>query len=78
MLIAGDNYAVANLKKRDGEPEPFTFLTCPLNVQDMSTDEIYTARVVCLSDNLKGCFQVMERGVEGTIVEMPDNVSLDM
>jgi chitinase len=74
MLIAGDSYAVTNLKKRDGEPEPYTFLDCPVEkLQNRSTT--YTARVVCLSDDIEGCFQVTERGVEGTIFEMPDDVS---
>lgn len=74
LLIAGDSYAVSRLRKRDGEPDPFFFLDCPSDVSDAPQDHIHTARAVCLSDDLAGCFRVMERGVEGTIVEMPDNV----
>jgi chitinase len=76
LLLAGESHAVSRLRRRDNEPEPFHFLDCPSNVTDAPLDHIHTARVVCLSDDLNGCFQVMERGVEGTIVEMPDNVSL--
>ncbi|KAF5676733.1 glycoside hydrolase family 18 [Fusarium denticulatum] len=32
-----------------------------------------TARVTCVSGDLEGCYQIMERGVEGTVVEMPDS-----
>lgn len=76
LLLAGESHAVSRLRRRDTEPEPFHFLDCPSNVTDALPDHIHTARVVCLSDDLNGCFQVMERGIEGTIVEMPDNVSL--
>ncbi|CAG8939269.1 unnamed protein product [Penicillium salamii] len=73
LLLAGESHAVSRLRRRDNEPEPFHFLDCPSNITDAPKDQIHTARVVCLSDDLNGCFQVMERGVEGTIVEMPDN-----
>ena len=73
LLIAGDSFAVSNLRRRSGEPEPFVFLDCPAEVLDAPKNETQTARVVCLSADIEGCFQVMERGVEGTIVEMPDN-----
>ncbi|CAM1509829.1 Fc.00g001640.m01.CDS01 [Cosmosporella sp. VM-42] len=61
------------LRKRDGEPDPFVFLDCPEDVVDLPSNETQKARVVCLSDDVEGCFRVMERGVEGTLVEMPDN-----
>lgn len=73
VLIAGDSSTVANLKKRSGQPEPLTFLDCPKDVLDLPDNAVRTARVVCLSDDLKGCFQVMIGGIEGTILEMPDN-----
>ncbi|KAJ5555613.1 hypothetical protein N7461_004083 [Penicillium sp. DV-2018c] len=76
LLVAGESHAVSRLRRRDNEPEPFHFLDCPSDVADAPKDHIHTARVVCLSDDLNGCFQVMERGVEGTIVEMPDNVKV--
>ncbi|KAL6690469.1 glycoside hydrolase family 18 protein [Trichoderma pleuroticola] len=75
LLIAGDSHVVAKLRKRDGNPEPMVFLDCPSDVKDQPRDEAQKARVTCLSDDLKECFRVLERGVEGTIVEMPDNVS---
>lgn len=75
ILVTGDSYAVSSLKKREGEPEPLVFLDCPSDVLERPINQTQRARVVCLSDDVKGCFQVMERGVEGTIVEMPDNVS---
>ncbi|CAG8071629.1 unnamed protein product [Penicillium olsonii] len=77
LLLAGESHAVSRLRRRDNEPEPFHFLDCPSNVTGAPKDQIHTARVVCLSDDLNGCFQVMERGVEGTIVEMPDNCAPD-
>ncbi|EED18783.1 bacteriodes thetaiotaomicron symbiotic chitinase, putative [Talaromyces stipitatus ATCC 10500] len=74
MLIAGDSYAVTTLNKRsETDPEPFTFLNCPENVMDASQNEAQTVRVVCLSDDVEGCFRITERGVKGTIVEMPEN-----
>ncbi|KAL6910196.1 glycosyl hydrolases family 18 domain-containing protein [Trichoderma evansii] len=73
VLIAGDSHVVTNLKKRNGEPEPFTFLDCPADVGNRPKHKVQTARVACLSDDLEGCFQILERGVEGTIVEMPDS-----
>lgn len=76
LLVAGESHAVSSLKKRQGEPEPLVFLDCPRNVLDVPGKQTQTARVVCLSDDLEGCFRVMERGVNGTLVEMPDNVSL--
>lgn len=74
MIVSGDSSSVSNLKKRDGMAEPFVFLDCPSNVHEDDSSLVHTARVVCLSLDLKGCFQVLEGGVEGTIVEMPDNV----
>jgi chitinase len=73
LLIAGDSFAVSNLRRRAGESEPFVFVDCPADVLDAPKNETLTARVVCLSEDVEGCFQVMERGVEGTIIEMPDN-----
>lgn len=75
FLVAGESYAVAKLRKREGEPEPFTFLDCPENPLGQVRNGTQTARVVCLSEDVEGCFRVMERGVEGTIIDMPDNVS---
>jgi chitinase len=71
----GESHAVSNLRKRDGEAEPFHFLDCPSNVTDVPESQTHVARVVCLSDDINGCFQVTEKGVEGTIVEMPENMS---
>ncbi|PKK46869.1 hypothetical protein CI102_8377 [Trichoderma harzianum] len=75
LLIAGDSHVVTNLRKRDGNPEPMVFLDCPSRVKDQPKDEAQKARVTCLSNDLKECFRVLERGIEGTIVEMPDNVN---
>ncbi|KAK8109310.1 hypothetical protein PG984_015111 [Apiospora sp. TS-2023a] len=73
LLVAGDSFAVTQLRKREGLPDPFVFLDCPADVAEQSKDMIQKARVVCMTDSMEGCFRVMERGVEGTIVEMPDN-----
>ncbi|RSL51633.1 hypothetical protein CEP51_015172 [Fusarium floridanum] len=73
VLITGDSAAVSSLKKREDESEPLVFLDCPADVLEQPKNETRVARVVCLSENVEGCFRIMERGVEGTIVEMPDN-----
>ncbi|KAF9784244.1 hypothetical protein IL306_007712 [Fusarium sp. DS 682] len=73
MLVTGDSSAVASLKKRDDEPDPPVFLDCPSDVLEQPQNQTQTARVVCLSEDVEGCFSLMARGVEGTIVEMPDN-----
>ncbi|KAJ6001245.1 hypothetical protein N7522_006472 [Penicillium canescens] len=74
LLFAGDSHVVSQLRKRDGQPDPFVFLDCPSDMDAKDTDTTFTARVICLSDDIEGCFRVAERGVEGTIVEMPDNM----
>jgi chitinase len=75
ILVAGESHAFSSLKKRKDKPEPLVFLDCPPAVSRQPKDKAQKARVVCLSENVEGCFQVMERGIEGTIVEMPENVS---
>ncbi|KAJ9409038.1 hypothetical protein DTO045G8_3213 [Paecilomyces variotii] len=70
VLIAKDSCAVLTLRKRDGGPEPFVFVDCPTDTLDDPQDKVHTVRVVCLSDNIH--FRVMERGVQGTIMEIPD------
>jgi chitinase len=74
LLVTGDSYAVTQLRKRDGLPEPFVFIDCPATVDESEDeDKVHTARVVCLSDDVAGCFRILERGVEGTLLEMPDD-----
>ncbi|KFY47830.1 hypothetical protein V496_10420 [Pseudogymnoascus sp. VKM F-4515 (FW-2607)] len=73
FLVAGESHAVSKLKRQAGDPKPFTFLDCPANVTSQPDDQAQVARVVCLSEDVEGCFRVMERGVEGTVIEMPDN-----
>ncbi|KAJ4386833.1 hypothetical protein N0V93_009731 [Gnomoniopsis smithogilvyi] len=77
FLVAGESFAVSKLRRRDGEPEPFTFLDCPEDPVAQNPEKLQTARVVCLSEDVEGCFRVMEKGVEGTIIEMPDNCAKD-
>lgn len=73
FLLTDDSHAVTSLRRRQGEPEPFTFLDCLRELRSPPTDKskIHTARVVCLHDDVAGCFRVLERGVEGTLVELP-------
>lgn len=78
LLLAGDSHVVSSLRKRDGQPEPFVFLDCPEDVLDLPKDATRTARVTCVSGDLEGCYQIMERGVEGTVVEMPDSVCINI
>ncbi|KAF6785553.1 chitinase [Colletotrichum sojae] len=73
MLLTGDSYAVASLKKRHDNPNPLIFIDCPEKPNEQDGETPQKARVACFSDDIKGCFQLMERGVEGTIIEMPDN-----
>ncbi|KAL5608620.1 hypothetical protein FOVSG1_003301 [Fusarium oxysporum f. sp. vasinfectum] len=72
LLAVGESHGLAQLKKRDGRPDPFVFLDCPANVFDQPVNQTQKARVVCTSQDVDGCFRVMERGVEGTLVEMPE------
>lgn len=74
FLVAGESHAVSKLKRQAGDLKPFTFLDCPANVTSQPDDQAQVARVVCLSEDVEGCFCVIERGVEGTVIEMPDNV----
>jgi chitinase len=73
LIAVGDSHGFTQLKKRSGRPDPFIFLDCPEHVLGQPTDEPQKARVVCISKDVEGCFRVMERGVEGTMVEMPDD-----
>lgn len=63
FLVAGESHAVSKLRRRAGDPEPFTFLDCPSDVAGRPNDEALVARVVCLNEDVEGCFRVMERGV---------------
>lgn len=78
MLLAGDSFAISTLERGDGEPEPFVFLDCPTDVLEQPEDNIQSARVVCFSHEVDACFQVVERAVEGTLVEMPDNLCAEL
>ncbi|SCV58358.1 uncharacterized protein FFB14_15595 [Fusarium fujikuroi] len=72
LLAVGESHGLTQLEKRDGQPDPFVFLNCPANVLDQPVNKTQKARVVCASEDVDGCFRVMERGVEGTLVEMPE------
>ncbi|KAF5552823.1 hypothetical protein FNAPI_6962 [Fusarium napiforme] len=72
LLAVGESHGLVQLQKRDGQPEPFIFLDCPANVLDQPVNQTQKARVVCTSQDVDGCFRVRERGVEGTLVEMPE------
>ncbi|KAG7417481.1 hypothetical protein Forpe1208_v005351 [Fusarium oxysporum f. sp. rapae] len=72
LLAVGESHGLTQLQKRDGRPDPFVFLDCPDNVFDQPVNQTQKARVVCTSQDVDGCFKVRERGVEGTMVEMPE------
>ncbi|KAG5794556.1 hypothetical protein H9Q69_006372 [Fusarium xylarioides] len=72
LLAVGESHGLVQLQKRDGRPDPFVFLDCPANVFDQPVNQTQKARVVCTSEDVDGCFTLRERGVEGTLVEMPD------
>lgn len=75
FLISGDSHVASPLTKRDNEPNPFEFLDCH-GKKDALQSGISKARVVCFSDDVEGCFRVMEQGIEGTLVELPEHVSI--
>ncbi|ATY66444.1 bacteriodes thetaiotaomicron symbiotic [Cordyceps militaris] len=72
ILVAGEKHVVSSLQKRDGFPEPITFLDCPTDIGSAPDNSTHTARVVCLNEDVKGCFQLLEGGIEGTVLQMPD------
>ncbi|KAF5591707.1 hypothetical protein FPCIR_5987 [Fusarium pseudocircinatum] len=72
LLAVGESHGLVQLQKRVGQPDPFIFLDCPANVLDQPVNQTQKARVVCTSEDVDGCFRVRERGVEGTLVEMPE------
>ncbi|RPA81152.1 hypothetical protein BJ508DRAFT_117192 [Ascobolus immersus RN42] len=73
LLIAGDTRDVASFRAKGGSRETLTFLDCPQDIFIASDTSPQVARVVCLSDDIEACFAVEEGGVEGTVVEMPEN-----
>ncbi|KAF6515930.1 hypothetical protein HZS61_004671 [Fusarium oxysporum f. sp. conglutinans] len=73
LLAVGESHGLSQLRKREGKPEPFVFLDCPDNVFSHPINKTQKARVVCTSQDVEGCFRIKERGVEGTLVEMPDD-----
>lgn len=60
ILATGDSFAVTQLRKRSGQPDPFVFLDCPADVMAQPDDKPQTARVVCVSEDIDGCFRVAE------------------
>lgn len=73
FLISGDSHVASPLIKRDNEPDPFEFLDCHGTKVALQSG-ISKARVACFSDDVEGCFRVMEQGIESTLVELPDHV----
>lgn len=74
FLISSDSHVASPLTKRENEPDPFEFLDCH-GMKTPLWSGISKARVACFSDNVEGCFRVMEQGIEGTLVELPGHVS---
>jgi chitinase len=72
LLAVGESHGLVQLQKRDGQPDPFVFIDCPADVLDQPINQTQKARVICTSQDIDGCFRVRERGVEGTLVEMPE------
>lgn len=70
FLIAGHSSAVSSMKKRD--IPGLEFLDCPHDILERPDHELQTARIICMQSNVTDCFRVEENGVEGTIVQMPD------
>ncbi|KAM0471051.1 hypothetical protein ACHAPX_009621 [Trichoderma viride] len=72
FLISGDSHVASPLTKRDNEPDPFEFLDCHGTKVALQSG-ISKARVACFSDDVEGCFRVMEQGIGGTLVELPNH-----
>ncbi|KAM0518034.1 hypothetical protein ACHAPE_004436 [Trichoderma viride] len=72
FLVSGDSHVASPLTKRDNEPDPFEFLDCHGTKVALQSG-ISKARVACFSEDVQGCFRVMEQGIEGTLVELPDH-----
>ncbi|CAG7942048.1 unnamed protein product [Penicillium salamii] len=70
FLVAGSYTAVSSMSKR--ENPGLEFIDCPSDILSRSNDEHQTVRVVCYSENVPDCFRVQEGGVEGTVVQMPE------
>jgi hypothetical protein len=61
---------VSSMKKRDNPG--LEFLDCPHNILERPDHEVRMARFICTQNNVTDCFRVKEGGVEGTVVQMPD------
>jgi hypothetical protein len=70
FLVAGSYSAVTSMKKRDNPG--LEVVECPSDVLSRPDDEHQTARIVCTSEDVPDCFRVQHGGVEGTVVQMPD------
>jgi chitinase len=60
------------MKKRDGSQMGIEFLDCPDDVRSLPRHELKSARVICLGEDINDCFPVLQGGVEGTLVSMPE------
>ncbi|CAG8417708.1 unnamed protein product [Penicillium salamii] len=70
FLVAGSYTAVSSMSKRDNLG--LEFIDCPADVLSRPNDEHQTIRVVCYSENVPECFRVLECGVEGTVIQIPE------
>ncbi|KAH6880448.1 hypothetical protein B0T10DRAFT_519409 [Thelonectria olida] len=78
LQVSGDSYTVASLwhekRRHHDRPEPFVFLDCPLGILEQPLHMVQVARIACFHQQLYWCARnIFERGVEGTLIEMPDN-----
>ncbi|KAF2166320.1 glycoside hydrolase family 18 protein [Zasmidium cellare ATCC 36951] len=72
VVIDGPQSAVASGKsKRDGSPSDLIFIDC----DHLRSEGMQTLRYVCAADDIatSDCNNFMKGGVEGTILELPDD-----
>lgn len=68
VLISGPKDVVSSFSKRDDSD--IEVVDCP----SITSDERQTTRVVCTNDGEdSNCDEIFHRGLEGTVVRMPDN-----
>lgn len=70
LIAGGSDISLTSMKKRDNPG--LHFLSCPKDVLQKPNEHHQVARVICLDEDVSDCFRVRNGGVEGTVVQMPD------
>jgi hypothetical protein len=73
LIAGGSDMGLTSIKKRDNPG--LHFLSCAKDVLQRPNEEHQVARVICLDDEVTNCLRVRNGGVEGTVVQIPDECS---